>query len=129
MSRDIIMGRKILDVGDYAAIRTEVAEYVQHKGYEVEEAADGVEALEKFEAAPADLVITDIRMPRIDGYEVIRRIREINPRVPIIATTGHYSPADLKKAKEAGATLTMKKPIRLRKLGQKLKSLLEADEE
>ena len=123
------MARKILIVDDEADIRAEVAEYVQHKGYEVEEAADGVEALEKFEAAPADLVITDIRMPRVDGYEVIRRIRRIDPRVPIIATTGHHSPTDLNKAKEAGASLTMKKPIRLRKLGQKLKRLFEADEE
>ena len=123
------MARKILIVDDEADIRAEIAEYVQGKGYEVEEAADGVEALEKFEAAPADLVITDIMMPRVDGYEVIRRIREIDPRVTIIATTGHHSPADLNKAKEAGASLTMKKPVRLRELGQKLKSLLEADEE
>ncbi len=123
------MARKILVVDDEADIRAEIAEYIQGKGYEVEAAVDGVEALEKFEAAPADLVITDIRMPRVDGYEVIRRIREIDPRVPIIATTGHYSPTDLNKAKEAGATLTMKKPIRLRKLGKKLKSLLETDEE
>ncbi len=129
MSRDVIMARKILIVDDEADIRAELAEYVQGKGYEVEAAVDGVEALEKFEAAPADLVITDIRMPRVDGYEVIRRIRKIDPRVPIIATTGHHSPGDLNKAMEVGASLTMMKPIRLRDIGQKLKSLLEADEE
>ncbi len=123
------MARKILVVDDETDIRAEIVEYIQGKSYEVEAAGDGVEALEKFEAAPADLIITDIRMPRVDGYEVIRRIRKIDSRVPIIATTGHHSPADLNKAMEVGASLTMMKPIRLRKLGQKLKSLLEADED
>ena len=121
------MPRKILILDDEAEIRAELAEYLARKGYEVEQAGDGLEGLRKFEAAPADLVITDIKMPRLDGYEVIRRVREIDPDLPIIAITGHFSPGDLSKAKEAGATVTMKKPLGLRALAAELKRLLEPE--
>ncbi len=129
MPEDVIMTRKILIVDDEADTRAELAEYLEGKGYHVEETADGLDALEKFEAVPADLVITDMKMPRLDGYELIRRIRKIDTRVPVIAMTGSYSATDLGRAKKAGASLTMKKPIRLRELRQKLKTLLEADDE
>ena len=121
------MPRKILILDDEAEIRAELAEYLVRKGYEVEEAGDGIEGLRKFEAAPADLVITDIKMPRLDGYEVIRRVRQIDPDVPIIAITGHFSPGDLSTAKDAGATVTMKKPLGLRELAAELKRLLEPE--
>lgn len=121
------MPRKILILDDEAEIRAELAEYLARKGYEVEEAGDGIEGLRKFEAAPADLVITDIKMPRLDGYEVIRRVRQIDPDLPIIAITGHFSPGDLSTAKDAGATVTMKKPLGLRELAAELKRLLEPE--
>ncbi len=123
------MPRKILILDDEADIRAELAEYLVRKGYEVEEAGDGLEGLRKFEAAPADLIITDIKMPRVDGYEVIRRLQEIDPGVPIIAVTGHFSPGDLSKAMEVGATLTLKKPLGLRALADELKRLLEPEGE
>ncbi len=119
------MPRKILILDDETEIRAELAEYLAHKGYEVEEADDGLEGLRKFEAAPADLVITDIKMPRLDGYEVIRRIRQIDPGLPIIAVTGHFSPSDLNTAEDMGATVTMKKPLDLRELAAELNRLLE----
>ena len=121
------MPRKILILDDEAEIRAELAEYLVRKGYEVEEAGDGIEGLRKFEAAPADLVITDIKMPRLDGYEVIRRVRQIDPDLPNIAITGHFSPGDLSTAKDAGATVTMKKPLGLRELAAELKRLLEPE--
>ena len=121
------MRRKILILDDETEIRAELAEYLAHKGYEVEQADNGLEGLRKFEAAPADLIITDIIMPRLDGYGVIQRVRDIDPDLPIIAVTGHFSPSDLGRAKDAGATVVMKKPLVLRQLTGELKRLLEPE--
>lgn len=123
------MAKKILIVDDEEEIRAELAEYFQHKGYEVEEAADGLEALNKFKAAPADVVITDIKMPRLSGEELTRRLRAIDPHLPIIIITGHYAKPDLESARKAGATAVFKKPVALSELSQLLKRLAEVPEE
>ncbi len=116
---------RVLVVDDDADIRAEMVEYLTGKGYEVEQAADGLEALEKFEAAPADVVITDIKMPRCDGHELIRRLRAINGQLPIIAIAGTYTPEEIAKVAERGATEIMKKPIKLRELARHLERWLE----
>ena len=123
------MAKKILIVDDDEEIRAELAEYLQHKGYEVEEAADGLEALAKFEASPADIVITDMKMPRCPGDELTRRLRAIDPDLPVIIITGHYAKPDLESARKAGATAVFKKPVRLSELSQLLKRLAEVPEE
>ena len=79
-------GRKILIVDDEARMRRVIADYLRIKGYETAEAADGVEALEKFAAEPPDLVLLDVMMPRMDGWEVCRRIRA-RSQVPVIMLT------------------------------------------
>lgn len=116
---------RVLVVDDDADIRAEMVEYLTGKGYEVEQAADGLEALEKFEAAPADAVITDIKMPRCDGHELIRRLRAINGHLPIIAIAGTYTPEEIAKVAKRGATEIMKKPIKLRELARHLERWLE----
>ena len=79
-------GRKILIVDDEVRMRRVIADYLRIKGYETAEAADGVEALEKFSAENPDLVLLDVMMPRMDGWEVCRRIRA-RSRVPVIMLT------------------------------------------
>ena len=123
------MSPRVLIVDDEGNIRAETVELVENKGYRVEEAGDGLEGIQMFERDPQDLVITDIRMPGVDGYELIRRIREGYPDVPIIAVTGHFSATDLKEAKDAGATIILKKPINPLELSQQLDLLLEPTED
>ncbi len=121
------MVRKILVVDDEADIRAELAEYLETKGYRVEVAGDGREAFDRFEAAPADVVVADIKMPRGDGFELVRRLRAIDPDVPIIVMTGHFSQTDRARADELGATIMMEKPIVLRRLAQYLKNWIASD--
>ena len=123
------MAKKILIVDDEKEIRAELAGYLLDKGYEVEEAADGLEALDKFEASPADVVITDMKMPRCPGDELTRRLRAVDPDLPVIILTGHYTNADMESAKKAGATTVLKKPARLSELRRLLERLTEAPEE
>ena len=121
------MVRKILVVDDEADIRVELAEYLETKGYRVEVAGNGREAFDKFEAASADVVVVDIKMPRGDGFELIRRLRAIDPDVPIIVMTGHFSQTDRARVEELGATIMMEKPIVLRRLIQLLNRWIESD--
>jgi len=109
-------------------IRTELSEYLEIKGYQVEVAGDGREALDKFEAAPADVVIADIKMPRYNGYELIRQLRAMDLGIRVIAMTGDLTQSGLDKAKELGATMILKKPINLRLLAQCLKRWNDSDE-
>ena len=115
---------RILIVDDEPEIREEMAEYLVGKGYRVIVAGDGPEGLAKFRAEPCDLVITDMKMPGMAGDEVIRRLREIAPGLPVVVLTGHYSTQDLEDARRAGAGAVLHKPIRLRELHETLKTLL-----
>ena len=121
--------KRILVVDDDVDIRTELAEFLETKGYQVEVAGDGREALEMIKAAPADVVITDIKMPGGDGYEFIRQLRAMDPVIPIIIIAGHVSQPDFNKAKKFGGTIIMKKPISVRKLYKHLKHLNESEDE
>lgn len=116
--------RRILIVDDEPEIREEMAEYLAGKGYRVIVAGDGPEGLAKFRAEPCDLVITDMKMPGMAGAEVVRRLREIAPGLPVVVLTGHYTTQDLEDARRAGAGAVLHKPIRLRELHETLKTLL-----
>ncbi len=122
------MVRRILVVDDELGIRTELAEYLEIKGYQVEVAGDGREALDKLEAAPADVVVADIKMPRYNGYELIRQLRVMDQGIRVIVMTGDFTQSGLDKAKELGATMIIKKPINLRLLTQCLKRWNDSDE-
>ncbi len=109
--------------------RTELAEFLETKGYQVELAGDGREALDMIKAAPPDVMITDIKMPGGDGYELIRQLREMDPVIPIIIIAGQISQSDFNQAKNLGVTTIMKKPISVRKLYKHLKHLNESEDE
>ena len=119
------MTRTLLIVDDEPEIRAEMAEYFAGKGYRVEQAADGLEALERVEAVLPDAVITDLKMPRCDGFELIRRLRAAHAGLVIIAVCGTYSHEDLDRAGDLGAQASLRKPIRLRELADTLRGLLD----
>jgi DNA-binding response OmpR family regulator len=79
--------KKILVVDDEENIRELYRDELSEEGYEVELAEDGYEALKKVEMFCPDLVTLDVKMPGIDGLEVLRRIREANPSLPVLLLT------------------------------------------
>ncbi len=119
------MSKTLLIVDDEPEIRAEMAEYFEAKGYRVEQAADGLEALDKIGAAMPDAVITDLKMPRCNGFELIRRLRATHADLLIVAIAGTYSHEDLERAGDLGAQAVMRKPIGLRELAETLRGLLD----
>jgi len=107
---------RILVVDDEEGIAEELAEYLQLKGYDVATAGSGLEALELYRSRPADIVITDLLMPEMDGNELIRRLRRTDPDLPIMLVTGHTTFGDEKESVTEGASVVLKKPIDLSEL-------------
>ena len=104
---------RILVVDDEEALRTVLSNELAGEGYEVENASDGDEAISKVQNKKFDLLLLDIKMPRVDGFEVLRFIKKAYPAVKVIMLTGF---ADLKNAiesKKLGAEDFVSKPYDL----------------
>ena len=80
-------------------------------GLMIEVAADGEQAVARFQAHPPDLILMDINMPRLDGYGAARQIRALDPRVPIIALTANAFQEDEERTRTAGMNAHLNKPI------------------
>lgn len=85
------MSAAILIVDDEAAIRNSLSRYFRLKGYEVETAENGLDALDKLAARPWQVVISDIMMPKMTGVELLRRIRREYPMTRVIMITGYVT--------------------------------------
>jgi YesN/AraC family two-component response regulator len=105
-----LRGIKLLYVEDEGIIRMDVAQYLQKK-VNVLEAADGQEGFELFCMHRPDIVVTDIRMPVMDGLEMARKIKEIDDEVPIIITTAYSDERFLMESINIGIDKYVKKPI------------------
>jgi YesN/AraC family two-component response regulator len=79
----------ILIIDDERAIRKTLTEILGFEGYKIDEAADGEEGLKKFQEKTYDVVLCDIKMPKLDGIEFLSKATAINPDVPIIMISGH----------------------------------------
>jgi two-component system, chemotaxis family, chemotaxis protein CheY len=107
---------KILVVDDNAAIRQVFEIVLGRAGYDVTEAVDGVDALEKLEAGCFDLVITDLALPRVSGLQVIRWIKQTGC-CPVVAMTAHWQTSGLTtEAEELGCDGLLAKPFDQRQL-------------
>lgn len=106
------MGKTVLVVEDYADTRTMMKFLLQRFGFEVIEAADGQEAVEKVKQNQPDLILMDLSLPVMDGFAATRQIRKFNGfgKVPIIAVTA-YGNSYYKKAIEAGCDDLINKPL------------------
>lgn len=82
----------ILVVDDDPMVREVTAFMLGDAGHEVREAGDGVEALDALEAAPADLLITDINMPRMDGLKLVQEVKARWPAMPVLLVSGRPQP-------------------------------------
>jgi len=120
------LSKKILVVDDNQDSRELVVKVLKNKGYEIIEAIDGEEALEKAVAEKPDLILMDISIPKINGYEVTRRLKTIEEfkDTPIVALTAHAMKGDRAKAIEAGCEGYISKPINIRELPDQVRSYL-----
>jgi len=121
------VGGRILVVDDYAANVKLVQRNLQSAGYETVAAYDGEEALQKVAAEQPDLVLLDIMMPKIDGFEVCRRLRadEATAVIPVIMVTALKETEDRIRGLEAGADAFISKPFDRGELLARVKSLLQ----
>ena len=112
-SRREVVAAKILIVDDEADQRTVIYHSLRLAGYDVTEAADGEEALKKLKRKPFDLVVLDIMMPRMTGYEVLDAIREMPSRAdtPVIVVTAKHDPAGVMREVASGAVDHIAKPF------------------
>jgi len=117
-------GRSILVVDDEAGLGETLKLALQMEGYQVEFFADPQRALAAFKESPFDLVITDLRMPGMTGWELAAEIKRVSPHTPIIAMTGW--PVDLMREGNGGSSVEaiIQKPYRVNDLRAKVASLL-----
>jgi len=120
----IMKPKSILVVDDELSMRTTVAESLLDSGYVVETAGDGVEALKKFEREAFHVVITDIRLPGMNGIDVLRRVKEISVETPVIVITGYGTVSAAVEAMKEGASDFIMKPFSLDHLGMILQDVL-----
>lgn len=106
----------LLIIDDEKAIRKTLTEILSFEGYKIEEAADGEEGLKKFKEKTFDLVLCDIKMPKLDGIEFLLKAGEINPDVPIIMISGHGNIETAVDAVKKGAYDYISKPPDLNRL-------------
>jgi CheY-like chemotaxis protein len=102
----------VLVVEDYQDAREMYTEYLRFSGYDVVEAANGYEAIERANALVPDIVLMDLALPRMDGWEATRRLKE-GPRtahIPIVALTGHALAGHADSALKAGCDSFVTKP-------------------
>ena len=121
-------GERILVVEDERSIADLVAEALRRQGYRVETAGDGDQALEVAETTLPDLVILDLMLPKLDGWEVCRRLREeeTTRRIPIIMLTARRDEKDVVAGLELGADDYLRKPFSLAELLARVKAHLRA---
>ncbi|QJE74140.1 response regulator [Aerophototrophica crusticola] len=101
----------VLLVDDEAISALALQRFLARKGYRVTTAGDGLAALDLDAADPADLVVTDVRMPKLGGTELVRRLRQTRPDLPVVIVTG-YMAADPEAAGLTGPrTVVLTKPL------------------
>ncbi|MCH1512483.1 MAG: response regulator transcription factor [Acidimicrobiales bacterium] len=114
---------KVLVVEDDERIRTAVRLALENEGWEVVEARSGEESLQIFEGANADIVLIDIMLPGIDGFEVCRSIRRVSD-VPVVMVTARDDTHDVVAGLEAGADDYLTKPFAPKELSARIRALL-----
>jgi DNA-binding NtrC family response regulator len=107
---------QILIIDDERAIRSVLRDILGNEGYKVEEAIDGEEGLKKFFATSFDVVLCDIKMPKVDGLEFLSKATEANPDVPVIMISGHGNIETAVEAVKKGAYDYISKPPDLNRL-------------
>jgi two-component system cell cycle response regulator DivK len=117
----------VLVVEDYPDAREMYSAYLQFSGFEVAEATNGVEAIEKAQDLVPDIILMDLALPRMDGWEATRRLKgdARTSHIPIVALTGHALAGHAEGARQAGCDAFVTKPCLPDALVAEIKRLLE----
>lgn len=116
------MAKKILIVEDEENIRELLRLYLEREGYEISEAANGVEGLKKWKAENPDMILLDVMMPMMDGWQVCRSIRE-ESAMPIIMLTAKGETSDRVSGLEMGADDYIVKPLEMREVVARVRAV------
>ena len=121
---------KILIIEDEAAIRRVLKKIIseENEGYEVEEAADGLQGLEMILNNDYDLVLCDIKMPKMDGVEVLEKVKKVKPEIPIVRISGHGDLDTAVNTMRLGAFDYISKPPDLNRLLNTVRNALDKKE-
>lgn len=120
-------GQRVLVVDDYADNRELYTEYLSFMGFEVDTAADGVEALQRVQEGAPDVILMDLSLPLMSGWEAIRHLKA-DPQtgdIPVLALTGHAMPAHMAHAMAVGADGFVTKPCLPQEVEDRLRALLK----
>ncbi|MFD1294634.1 sigma-54-dependent transcriptional regulator [Lutibacter holmesii] len=121
---------KILIIEDEAAIRRVLVKIIgeENESYQLEEAVDGLEGLEKISKSDYDLVLCDIKMPKMDGVEVLEKIKKLKPEIPVIMISGHGDLDTAVNTMRLGAFDYISKPPDLNRLLNTVRNALDRKE-
>lgn len=121
----------VLVVEDYQDAREMYAAYLSFSGYRVAEATNGIEAIEKTIELMPDIILMDLALPRMDGWEATRRLKldERTKHIPIVALTGHALAGHAEGARRAGCDAFVTKPCLPDALVAEIQRMLSAREE
>lgn len=118
------MSPKVLLVEDDSTLSMIISETLRRDGFEVVTASNGEEGLLRFAKERPDLIVADVMMPRMDGFEMGRRIRQSDPAVPLLFLTARSEIDDVVRGFELGGNDYLKKPFKMLELIVRIKALL-----
>lgn len=116
---------KILVIDDEKSIRNTLKEILEYEGHEVQDAADGLDGLKKIEAEKFDIILTDIKMPKMDGMELLDKVIELQNDTPVIMISGHGTIETAVEAIKKGAYDFISKPLDLNRMLITLRNALD----
>ncbi len=119
------MKARILVVDDEAEIRRSVRMILEYEGYDVQEASSGPEGLALIEKEPPDLVFLDIKMPGVDGLEVLQKVKQTNETLPVVIISGHGTVSTAVEATKLGAFDFIEKPLASERVLVTIKNALD----
>src|SRR5262249_27535746 len=127
MDGSVMKKATVLIVEDHPDTRTLLKGLLEMYGYEVTQAKDGAIAWQLLQSTQPDVVVTDLTMPHISGFELIRHIKEIEElrTIPVVAMSA-YGNESLSNAQKAGASLTLRKPFDAEELAGLINQVLAA---
>lgn len=116
--------QRLLIVDDEDNLRSMLAAALEHHGFDVEDAADGMAALAALPQVQPDLVVLDVMMPELDGFEVLRKMRDRGIKTPVLFLTARAEPADRVRGLTAGGDDYLAKPFSLEELVARIEAIL-----
>jgi DNA-binding NtrC family response regulator len=119
---------KVLLVDDEVEFASALAERLQMRNYDVRTASNGLEAMALFHESPPDVVLLDLRIPGMDGLEILSNIKKFDPSIEVLMLTGHGDRESVQKGMQTGALEYIMKPIDIDELTSKINRAMKKRE-